>query len=59
MKILAFLMLAAGWIICLAALQLLSAPAPRAIFLYAGLAVEILGLILAFRAHTLPRGERG
>ena len=49
MKFAALMLLLAGWIIVLAAVVLLDSPAPRAGFVLAGMAVEILGL-----AHPLP-----
>jgi len=56
MKFAALMLLLAGWIIVLAALVLLDAPAPRAGFVVAGMAVEILGLVLLFRSHfVFPR----
>jgi hypothetical protein len=30
----------------------------RAAFILAGVAVEVLGLILAFRSHLIPREEK-
>ena len=52
MKVVGLLLLLAGWIIVLSALELLGAYTPRVLFLLAGLAVETLGLALAFRAHA-------
>jgi hypothetical protein len=60
-KMAGFLLLPAGWAIVLSALVLL-APAQaiaRAGFVLAGVCVEGLGLVLAVRAHILPRGHRG
>jgi hypothetical protein len=58
MKMAAFLLLVAGWLLVLAALMLLRAPGARIAFVLAGLGVEVLGLVLIFRAHALPRGGR-
>jgi len=58
MKLAGFLLLPAGWGIVLSAVALLSSPTPRAAFVLAGVAVEVLGLILAVRSHVLPRPER-
>jgi hypothetical protein len=59
MKALGFLMLLAGWFLVLAAVVLFQAPPPRAAFVLIGLAVEALGLVLAFRSHLIPReGKR-
>jgi hypothetical protein len=55
MKAAGFLLLPAGWGLVLSAIVLLGAPGPRAGFLLAGIGVEILGLILAFRAHLTSR----
>jgi sugar phosphate permease len=57
MKVVGFLMLPAGWFLVLAAIVLFAAPSLRAAFVLAGIAVEILGLILAFRSHLNPREE--
>jgi len=55
MKAVSFLMMAAGWFLTLAAIILFASPALRAAFVLAGIAVELLGLVLAFRSHLLPR----
>jgi hypothetical protein len=55
MKLGGFLLLLSGWGIVLAALVLLHGPAVGA-FVYAGLGVEIIGMVLVFRGH-LPEGE--
>ncbi len=55
MKIAAFLLLLTGWALVLAALSLLTRPVPRDAFVAAGMAVEALGLVLAVRAHLMPR----
>ncbi len=54
-----FLLLLAGWILVLAALVILNSPSSRAAFVFAGIAVEALGLVLAFRSHAIPREEKG
>ena len=58
MKVLGFLMLLAGWFLALAAIVLFAAPPLRASFVLAGIAVEALGLTLAFRSHLIPREEK-
>jgi hypothetical protein len=58
MKVGGFLMLLAGWFLVLAAIVLFASPALRAAFILAGVAVELLGLILAFRSHLIPREEK-
>ncbi len=57
MKLVGFLLLLAGWGIVLAAATLFRTASPRVIFVIAGIAVEILGLVLAFRSHLAPRRE--
>lgn len=59
MKVLGFLMLLAGWFLVLAAIVLFASPPLRAAFVLVGVAVETLGLILAFRSHLIPREEKG
>jgi hypothetical protein len=58
MKVSGFLFLAAGWFLVLSALVLFRQPGPRAVFVFAGLGVEILGLVFAFRSHLIPREEK-
>ena len=58
MKIAGFFLLPAGWILVLAAIALLPASIARTAFFTAGLAVEILGLVLFVRSHLTP-GENG
>lgn len=59
MKFVAFVLLVAGWFLTLAAVVLFAADALRVTFVFAGLAVEILGLVMAFRAHLISREEKG
>ena len=59
MKLAAFFLMVAGWGIVVAALFLLPSPAPRMAFGLAGIAVQILGLILAVRSHRILDLERG
>ncbi|HSZ19148.1 MAG TPA: hypothetical protein VK770_05115 [Candidatus Acidoferrum sp.] len=58
MKAVGFLMLPAGWFLSLAAIVLFPSPPLRAAFVLAGVAVEALGLIFAFRSHLIPREEK-
>ena len=51
MKVVGFLLLVAGWLLVLAALEKLAAATPRAFFVIAGFAIEVLGLVLVFRSH--------
>ena len=59
MKVLGFLLLLAGWFLVLSAIVLLPSLPSRAGFVFAGCAVESLGLIFVFRSHAIPRGEKG
>ena len=58
MKVAGFLMLPAGWFLVLAAIVLFASPSLRATFVLAGIAVEVLGLIFAFRSHLIPQEEK-
>lgn len=49
MKLAGMLLLLAGWVIVVSALALFARPESRDLFVLAGLGVEFLGLILAFR----------
>ena len=56
MKLLGFILLLSGWGIVVAALRMLHSAGAAALFIGAGLAVEILGLVLVARTH-LPVTE--
>lgn len=58
MKIAGFLLLLAGWLLVLSALVLLARGGPQSAFLLAGVAVEILGLVLFVESHLAPKGDR-
>lgn len=58
MKAVGFLMLLAGWFLVLSAIVLFAAPALRSAFVVVGIAVEAVGMVLAFRAHLIPRESR-
>jgi hypothetical protein len=49
MKLAGTLLLLAGWVIVVSAIVLFAGSGMRGIFVLAGLGVELLGLILAFR----------
>jgi uncharacterized membrane protein len=50
------LLLLAGWVIVVSALALFARAGPRDLFVLAGLGVELLGLMLAFRGGArMPR----
>ena len=51
MKAIGLLLLIAGFTIVLATFVLLSSSAPRGAFVLSGIAVQLLGLGLIFRAH--------
>lgn len=53
-----FLLLIVGWVLVLCALQMLKAGAAQGGFVAAGMAVEILGLVLVVRSHLAPKPER-
>lgn len=58
MKPAGFFLLLAGWAIVLGALAIIGNGAPLAVFIFAGLAVEILGFGLVIRSHLTPRQDR-
>lgn len=58
MKAAGLLLLLSGWLIVLTALGLLTAGSTRAGFILAGIAVELVGLILLIRAH-IPNFDDG
>ena len=55
MRLAGLLLLVAGWAIVLAACVMLAAAGPRAAFMAAGVAIEILGLGLVARSHVSAR----
>jgi hypothetical protein len=57
MKIAGFLSLLAGWFLVLSALILLPGGAAQGIFIAAGVGIELLGLVLAVRAHRTADGK--
>ena len=59
MKLAGLLLLIAGWVIVVTAIGLLHTQGSRLGFLLAGLAVQILGLVLVVRSHFIPNVERG
>ena len=59
MKLAGFLLLLAGWAIVICALALLASAAQRGGFVLAGIGVEALGLVLAFRSHLVAAEDRG
>lgn len=59
MKIAGFLLLLAGWLLMLSALALLARGGPQGTFLFIGLAVVVLGLVLFMRAHLTLKEDEG
>jgi hypothetical protein len=57
MRFAGFLLLVAGWLLVLASIVLLGSAPSRSAFVFAGIGVEALGLILVFRSHSVPREE--
>jgi hypothetical protein len=58
MKFLGFLLLVSGCLLVLASIVLLGSAGARGAFVFAGIAVETLGLVLVFRSHLIPREEK-
>ena len=58
MKYAGLLVMPAGFFLTLAALVLFPDPARRTAFVICGLAVEVLGLAVAVRAHMLRGASR-
>ena len=59
MKLAGILLLVAGWAIALSAIVLLPAPVGRAVFVLAGIAVELLGLALMVSSHLVLNADKG
>jgi hypothetical protein len=57
MKYAGLLVMPAGFFLSIAAIVLFPGLAPRAAFVLCGLAVEVLGLVVAVRGHIEPRGQ--
>jgi hypothetical protein len=57
MKFAGLLVMPAGFFLSIAALVLFSASGSRLAFVLSGLAVEVLGLVVAVRGHMEERGE--
>jgi hypothetical protein len=58
MRFVGFLLLISGWLLALATIVLLGSAGARDAFVFAGAAVEALGLILVVRSHLIPREEK-
>ena len=58
MKLGGFLLLLSGWAIVVTALAILHRNAVVA-FVYAGMAIEIMGMVLVFRGHLPPSEDEG
>ena len=59
MKLAGFLLMVAGGGIALMAVAMLPTSTARGAFMVAGLAVELVGLVLVFRSHMPAKEERG
>jgi hypothetical protein len=57
MKLAGMFLLLAGWLLVVSAVVMFPQPGARAGFVVAGLAVEVLGLVLGFRSHATWRDE--
>jgi len=57
MKFAGLLVMPAGFFLTVAALVMFPQTAPRGIFVVCGLAVEILGMVVAVRGHMPARGD--
>jgi hypothetical protein len=57
MKYAGLLVMPAGFFLSIAAIILFADPAPRAAFVFCGLGVESLGLVVTVRGHMEARGE--
>ncbi len=58
MKAAGLFLLFAGFAIVLSTFVLLSSSSPRILFVWAGVAVQLVGLVLTFRSHiTLEEGR--
>ncbi|HVC90326.1 MAG TPA: hypothetical protein VND66_06865 [Acidobacteriaceae bacterium] len=55
MKLAGFFLLPAGWLIAISAVVLFPQTASRAIFVFAGVSMEGIGLGLCFRAARVAR----
>jgi hypothetical protein len=58
MRFVGFLLLVAGWFLVLASIVLMASLTSRGAFVFSGMAVEALGLVLVFRSHSIPREEK-
>lgn len=56
MKIAGLLLLVAGWLLVILAVVLLRTDASRAAFVFAGMGVQVLALVLVFRSHRPRHG---
>jgi hypothetical protein len=57
MRYAGLLVMPAGFFLSIAAILLFPATAPRAAFVLCGLAVEVMGLVVAVRGHMQLRSE--
>ena len=57
MKIAGFLLLLSGWLLVLAAIVLLPSATSRTAFVFAGMGVEVAGVVLVARSHMVLTGD--
>jgi hypothetical protein len=57
MRVAGFLLMPAGWGVVLTAVALIPAGPLRAVFVLAGMGVEVLGLTVAARSLAAPHGD--
>ena len=53
MRLAGMFLLFAGWFVVVSAIVLLASPLLRSLFVLSGIAVEVAGLVLAFRREAL------
>ncbi len=58
MKLAGLFLLVAGWGIAVFAIGLLPANAARTVFVLAGIATEVLGIVLLVRSHVVLEAEK-
>ncbi len=59
MELAGFLLLVSGWAIVLGAAALLKTVPLETVFILAGVATEVVGLVLVIRTHLAVRAARG
>ncbi len=57
MRLAGFLLLCSGWLLIVAAIGMLRASAQSA-FVLTGFLVQVAGLVMVFRTHLIPHGDK-